>query len=196
MHRKYWRGLNTHGRFSKISTRQFLWLLLTCTSIPFHKGVHCKSLCSQERRQLLKLSVCFPAQYQFPFDKGSTLKGKNLLIRKENSFLLEYTVFRTEADQFWRVYPFPLYTYRIRSNYHTYPYTRTVKTFRSLQITASVIFLYFFLKAYVVGTHLNCIDLSMQFKWVLTTYAFIKKIRNNHIIIIKLVLFLIFFYSR
>ena len=24
--------------------------------------------------------------------------------------------------------------------------------------------LYFFIKAYVVGTHLNCIDLSMQFK--------------------------------
>ena len=75
--------------------------------------------------------------------------------------------------------------YRIRSNYRTYPYKRTVKKFRSLQITASVIFLYFFLKAYVVGTHLNCIDLSMQFKWVPTTYACIKKIRNNHIIIIK-----------
>ena len=27
-------------------------------------------------------------------------------------------------------------------------------------------FLTFFTKAYVVGTHLNCIDLSMQFKWV------------------------------
>ena len=25
-------------------------------------------------------------------------------------------------------------------------------------------FPYFFIKAYVVGTHLNCIDLSMQFK--------------------------------
>ena len=33
----------------------------------------------------------------------------------------------------------------------------------------------FFHKTYVVGTHLNCIDLSMQFKWVPTTYAFIKK---------------------
>ena len=54
--------------------------------------------------------------------------------------------------------------YRIRSNYRAYPYKRTVKKFLSLQITASVIFLYFFLKAYVVGTHLNCVDLSMQFK--------------------------------
>ena len=45
--------------------------------------------------------------------------------------------------------------YRIRSNYRTYPYKRTVKKFHSLQITASVIFLYFFLKAYVVGTHLK-----------------------------------------
>ena len=33
----------------------------------------------------------------------------------------------------------------------------------------------FFLKLYVVGTHLNCIDKSLQFKWVPTTYAFIKK---------------------
>ena len=30
-------------------------------------------------------------------------------------------------------------------------------------------------KTHVVGTHLNCIDKSMQFKWVLTTHAFIKK---------------------
>ena len=33
----------------------------------------------------------------------------------------------------------------------------------------------FFMKAYVVGTHLNCIDKSMPFKWLPTTYAFIKK---------------------
>ena len=36
-------------------------------------------------------------------------------------------------------------------------------------------FLIFFIKVYVVGTHLNCIDKSMQFKWVSTTYAFIKE---------------------
>ena len=35
--------------------------------------------------------------------------------------------------------------------------------------------LIFFIKAYIVGTHFNCIDKSMQFKWVPTTYAFIKK---------------------
>ena len=54
--------------------------------------------------------------------------------------------------------------YCIWPNYCTYPYKRTVKKFCSLQITANVLFLYFFIKAYVVGTHLNCIDLSMQFK--------------------------------
>ena len=72
-------------------------------------------------------------------------------------------------------------TYRIRSNYCTHPYKRTVKQFRSLQITTSVLFVYFFtrIKAYAVGTHLNCIDLSMQFKWVPTKYAFIKKIRKK-----------------
>ena len=46
-------------------------------------------------------------------------------------------------------------------------------------------FLYFFTKAYVVGTHLNCIDKSMQFKWVPTTYAFLKKVRINRIVIIN-----------
>ena len=74
-------------------------------------------------------------------------------------------------------------TYRIRSNYRTYPYKRTVKKFHRLQITACVLFLYILIKAYVAGTLLNCIDLSMQFKWVPTTYAFIKKIRkksHNH----------------
>ena len=59
-----------------------------------------------------------------------------------------------------------MFSYCIRSNYRTYPYKRTVKKFRSLQITARIIFLYVILKAYVVGTHLNCIDLSMQFRWV------------------------------
>ena len=55
----------------------------------------------------------------------------------------------------------------------------TVKQFHSLQITASVLFIYFFIKAYVVGTHLNCINKLMQFKWVPTTYAFIKQIRKK-----------------
>ena len=36
-------------------------------------------------------------------------------------------------------------------------------------------FLIFSIKAYVVGTYLNCMDKSMQFKWIPTTYAFIKK---------------------
>ena len=72
-----------------------------------------------------------------------------------------------------------IYKYRIRPNYRTYPYKRSVKQFRSLQITASVLFVYFFIKAYVVGTHVNCIDLSMQFKWVPTIYVLIKKIRKK-----------------
>ena len=54
--------------------------------------------------------------------------------------------------------------YRIQSNYRTYPYKGTVKKFHSLQVTTSALFLYFFIQAYVWGTHLNCIDLSMQFK--------------------------------
>ena len=90
------------------------------------------------------------------------------------------------ADKGWSDdHPSRATTYRIWSNYRIYPYKHTLMKFRSL-ITASVLFIYFFIKAYVVGSHLNCIDLSMQFKWVPTTYAFIKKIRKkNRIIIIK-----------
>ena len=56
--------------------------------------------------------------------------------------------------------------YCIGPNYCTYSYKRIVKQFPTLQITASVLFVYFFIKAYIAGMHLNCIDLSMQFKWV------------------------------
>ena len=38
----------------------------------------------------------------------------------------------------------------------------------------AIFFLIFFIKVFM-GTHLNCIDKSMQFKWVPTTYAFIKE---------------------
>ena len=69
--------------------------------------------------------------------------------------------------------------HRILPNYRTYPYKRTVKQFRSLQITVSVLFVYFFMKAYVMDSHLNCIDLSMQFKWVPITFDFIKKFRKE-----------------
>ena len=34
----------------------------------------------------------------------------------------------------------------------------------SLQITASILSVYFFIKAHVVGTHLNCFSLLMQLK--------------------------------
>ena len=39
----------------------------------------------------------------------------------------------------------------------------------------SILFSVFFIEAYVVGTRLNCLDLSRQFKQVPTTYVFIKK---------------------
>ena len=47
-------------------------------------------------------------------------------------------------------------------------------------ITTSILFVYFFIKTYVVGIHLNCTDLSRQFKWVPKTYAFLKKIRKKN----------------
>ena len=50
---------------------------------------------------------------------------------------------------------------------------RSAKDF--LDDVYAIFFLTFFIKAYVVSTHLNCIDKSMQFKLIPTTYAFIKK---------------------
>ena len=37
--------------------------------------------------------------------------------------------------------------------------------------------LIFFIKAYVVGTHLNCINKLMQFKQVPTTYALLMQFK-------------------
>ena len=51
--------------------------------------------------------------------------------------------------------------YYIQPNYHVYPYKCSVKQFYSLQITASVLFVYFFIKAYLEDTHSNCIDKQM-----------------------------------
>ena len=69
--------------------------------------------------------------------------------------------------------------YRFWLHYHTYPYRCTDQKFHNLQITASVQFVYFFINPYVMGTHLNYINLSMQFKWGPITYVFIKKIRRR-----------------
>ena len=79
-------------------------------------------------------------------------------------------------------------------NYYTYFCKCTVKHFHSFQgcclwlwhsLNFSLIFFPYYsqctfcllkIKVYVVCTDLNCIDSSMQFKWVPTTYAFIKNI--------------------
>ena len=72
-------------------------------------------------------------------------------------------------------------SYSIRPYYRSYPYKRTVKQFHSLQITASVLFVYFFVKAYVVGTHLNCIDLSMYPQHMLFLRQSDKNSHNHQI---------------
>ena len=54
-----------------------------------------------------------------------------------------------------------LWNYRVQPNYHTYPYKCTVKQFCSLQLQP-VYYIYFFIKAYVVCTHLNCIVDAIQ----------------------------------
>ena len=55
-----------------------------------------------------------------------------------------------------------------------------------LQPVVSVLFLYFFIKAYVVGIHLNCIDLSMQSQMSTHNICLYKENqKKNCIIIIK-----------
>ena len=48
-----------------------------------------------------------------------------------------------------------------------------------LVIRLQAVTIYFFVKAYAVGTHLICLDKSRLFKCVLTTYAFIKIVGNK-----------------
>ena len=48
-----------------------------------------------------------------------------------------------------------------------------------LVIRLQAVTIYFFMKAYAVGTHLICLDKSRLFKCVLTTYAFIKLVGNK-----------------
>ena len=50
---------------------------------------------------------------------------------------------------------------------------------RCFCVCVSVCFSLIFFKAYIVGTHLNCINKLMQFKWVPTTYAFIKETKST-----------------
>ena len=57
-------------------------------------------------------------------------------------------------------------TYNIWPNYRTYPYKHTVKWFSCLQIVYIYIRYFFFKKAYVVGTHLNCLNLMSTHKYI------------------------------
>ena len=47
--------------------------------------------------------------------------------------------------------------------------------YKSIYCWYSLNYLDKIIKANVVGTHLNCIDKSVQFKWVSTTHAIIMK---------------------
>ena len=91
------------------------------------------------------------------------------------------------------------HTYRIRPNYHTVRlgfsnlqdtlicgqiciyllrihYKKDQK--RTYLMMTTRFFLTFFTKAYVVGTHLNCIDLSMQFKLSTHNICLCKEVKK------------------
>ena len=74
------------------------------------------------------------------------------------------------------------YTYRIWPNYCTHPYMRTVKQFRSLQITTRVLlylYLYFFIKAMLLVHIRTALTSRGNSNEHLQHYAFVKKIRKN-----------------
>ena len=79
-------------------------------------------------------------------------------------------------------YNLKYFKYSIQPDYHAYSYKRTVNQINSIvfRLQPVYFFVYFFIKAYVVGTTLNYIDLLILFKCVPTTYAFIKKIRGKN----------------
>ena len=70
--------------------------------LPFYKG-----------KQLLWLPVCYSGQCS-PFKKGSTLKGKNLLLMEQSLFYKSWFLMRWEAKMkikellSLKVYPFPI----------------------------------------------------------------------------------------
>ena len=65
----------------------------------------------------------------------------------------------------------------IRPNNCTYSYKRTVKQFLRPDYSLPTL-IPFFIKSYVVGTHLNCLEKSRQFKCIPTTYDFIKEVKS------------------
>ena len=46
------------------------------------------------------MTSCLLPKHLFPSKTGCTLKGKNLLSRGANSFLLEYIIFRREKKHY------------------------------------------------------------------------------------------------
>ena len=122
----------------------------------------------------------------------SLFRNQNVTDRHENSIPPPHSPVPDPLPQtqFCRVYNYRILFF---SQKHTVFDLITTHTPISAQSKNSVVFrlqpvyffLYFFTKAYVVGTHLNCIDKSMQFKWVPTTYVFVKKVRKICIVIIK-----------
>ena len=77
---------------------------------------------------------------------------------------------------FWKKFPVKVHTVFNLITAHT---PISTQSSNSVVFRCQCIFVYFFIKACVVGTHLNCIYLSIQFKCVPTTYAFIKKISKK-----------------
>ena len=105
----------------------------------------------------------------------------------DQNWMKNKQVIKVDQNCFYELHHFE---YRIRPNYRTVRsgFSKFLKTLicgkiciyllrihykkdqkRTYLMMTMPFFLIFFIKAYVVGTRLNCIDKSMQFKWVPTT---------------------------
>ena len=89
--------------------------------------------------------------------------------------VFDYTCFTyEEEDPYTEDWIYTLFTLIT-----THAHISAVKQFGSLQITASVLFVYFFIKAYVVGIHLILHQLVDAIQMIPTTYAIKKKISKR-----------------
>ena len=82
--------------------------------------------------------------YQVPCEKRSTLKWKNMLPRRANSFILEWNTFNKEAKQFWqlptmKVYQFSSSNATLNSSTENTNHSRKRYPQRSCQIRTCLI---------------------------------------------------------
>ena len=109
--------------------------------------------------------------FQIPSEKETTLKGKVLLQGEENVSFKNSPFLEVLQNL----------TYRIRTITAFTPISAQSSNLAVFKLQPVYIYLYIFIKAYIVATHLNYLDKSRHFKGAPATYAFVKDIRKYQV---------------